>query len=233
MSTAQQPHSSLCSFDDDIDEEDESRVPPAAVGQWFEDLTASLARTLKDSIPHTKHAFDDFAGALQRSATNLANELASFEREAGREARRWAENLYESEEDELHDERLLPLPWQIQEETEVFDESIENTRQINKTDSNDSHMVEDEQLKSEILALSTMDCTFTEPFNDYSDDATDENIDKIVDGREFVFELESHMNLIHRLLQIDLNLRSAHAKLSRKCSCKSQPRAFLLETNVW
>jgi len=190
--------------EEDFDEEEE-------VGKWFGDLTASFTKSLKETIPQTKTALEDIAGAIQRSANALATELANFEREAGIEARKWAENLYESDENQEYYGQYTTLPWQVEEELYVHDDSENH---IDTCTSKKSlvvtNLVEDMELKSEIFSLSTKESTFTQPFKEESDECKQNSLD----DDAFAFELESHMILIQRLLQMDKNLRKAHARLS-------------------
>ena len=197
-------------FESSSEEDCEDNIPPA-VGQWLGDFTASLTRSFKASIPRTKNAFEDLAGAIQRSASTIATELANLEMEADREARRWVEGFNESREEEESEVPSLPLPWQVKEEVVYYDDN-EGHKEVQDMKC-EKRFVDDDHLKSEIFAMSKRECTFTEPYRN-NEDSNDER--KVQESEEFDFDLDNHMSLIHRLLEIDRNLRDAHAKLSSK-----------------
>jgi hypothetical protein len=154
---------------------------------WFGEFK-SLARTTKDSILPT---IDGIASMIHRSAMTVAAEIAQLERDAELEADRWRdENFGTANRDES--QKALTLPWEVKRVIPAGD----------LAESNVSQYIEDEDFKRAILKLSTLEETFLEPYG--PGEADDFHI------------TEARVNLIRRLLVIDGDLASTHAKMSGK-----------------
>jgi len=164
---------------------------------WFssslKDLT-SLGRSLKECIPP---AIDGIAGAIHRSVATVAAEFSQMELDADSCARgrRVEHSLDNGDDDETSDDgrfAVLPLPW------EVYSEISERYE-------------ENEELKYQILALSSNETTFQGPHRpDNNEDPAE--VDNYLDG--------SRVGLIRRLFGLDEELGKIHAKLSGRSDIK-------------
>lgn len=166
-----------------------SKAPPSNDSYlgWFGEFK-SLAKSTKDSILPT---IDGIASMIHRSAMTVAAEIAQLERDAELEADRWRDENFGSVNC-VESPKTLPLPWEVKR--------VDPGGEL--AESNVSQYVEDEEFKRAILALSTSEETFLEPYG--PGEADDFHIH------------ESRVNLIRRLLTIDGNLASTHAKMSGK-----------------
>jgi hypothetical protein len=177
----------------------------ASYGGWFSDIK-SLAKSTKDSI---FPAIDGFANILHRSAMTVAAEIAQLERDAEMEADRWREENYgkaDSGEKQEQTRRFLRLPWEVRRREGATTDLANSTT---------SHCVEDEDFKQRILDLSKTEDTFMEPYG--AGEADDFPLN------------EQRIHLIRRLLELDENLSSTHAKLSGKfTSCSFFASLFYL-----
>ena len=121
----------------------------------------------------------------------VAAEIAQLERDAELEAERWREENYGAASQSKKGEPL-PLPWEVKPR----DPTGELSGSIVPT------YVEDENFKQAILALSTSEETFLDPYG-------------VGEAEDFPLN-EQRINLIRRLLAMDANLAANHAKLSGK-----------------
>jgi hypothetical protein len=156
-------------------------------GGWFGEFK-SLAKSTKDSI---FPAIDGIASMIHRSAMTVAAEIAQLERDAELEAERWREENYGAASQGETGE-ALPLPWEVKPR----DPNGELSR------STFPFYVEDENFKQAILALSTSEETFLDPYG-------------VGEAEDFILN-EQRIYLIRRLLALDANLAANHAKLSGK-----------------
>lgn len=164
---------------------------------WFNDFK-SLAKSTKDSI---LPAIDGIASMIHRSAMTVAAEIAQLERDAEMDAERWRAENYGHTTTTSH---RSPLPWEI---------AVDQKRQQQQ---HPKRYVVHEALKFNILKLSTDERTFLQPFTDAPAAA----------GNDFALT-GPLIELIQRLLAIDDNLASMHAKLSGK-SCKRDKAVCIL-----
>lgn len=165
---------------------------------WFGGISTdfkNIATSIKDTIPP---AIGDIASFVQQSALSMAAEIAKLEQEE-----EYHYNANAEGEGQLRgDSSPLRLPWEIRDQT-----------------SNNNVYVEDGNLKEKILALSTNSSTFFDPYSTKNEEGEEEDTDEA-----FVFD-EPRVQLIRRLLEIDDNLASMHAKLSA--------RSDVRETMFW
>jgi hypothetical protein len=167
----------------------DSKAPPSNDSYlgWFGEFK-SIAKSTKDSILPT---IDGIASMIHRSAMTVAAEIAQLERDAELEADRWRdENFGSVNRDDSA--KPYPLPWEVKR--------VDPGGGLSKSYA--SQYAEDVEFKQAILALSTSEETFLEPYG--PGEANDFHIN------------ESRVNLIRRLLAIDGNLASTHAKMSGK-----------------
>jgi hypothetical protein len=158
---------------------------------WFGEFR-SIAKSTKDTfLP----AFDGIANLVHRSAMAVAAEIAQLEHDAELDADRWRDDNYGSAE-ELVTGEVMPLPWELVISTAESADGVDNEAIVQH--------IENEELKEQLLALSTVENTFLEPF---SPDGADE------DDTPFTLS-EPRIQLIRRLLHMDVNLARMHAKLS-------------------
>jgi hypothetical protein len=158
---------------------------------WFSEFR-SIAKSTKDTfLP----AFDGIANLVHRSAMAVAAEIAQLEHDAELDADRWREENYGSTEEFATGESMR-LPWEL----------VVSTAESAEGDKNKEFMqyIENEELKEQLFALSTVEKTFLEPF---SPDGAEE------DDTPFTLN-EPRIQLIRRLLHIDVNLSKIHAKIS-------------------
>lgn len=162
---------------------------------WFGDIK-SLAKSTKETI---LPAIDGIASIIHRSAMTVAAEIAQLERDAELEAERWRADNYGSSSSSSSaatttNERtvpvIVPLPWETP-----------------NNNSPNAPYVSNEELKQKILRLGTDERTFLGPFNSNTS------------RNEDFYLTESIIDLIRRLLQIDENLATMHARLSGECLC--------------
>ena len=160
---------------------------------WFGEFR-SIAKSTKDTfLP----AFDGIANLVHRSAMAVAAEIAQLEHDAELDADRWREDNYGSTEELVTGElTLMPLPWELLISTAESADGVDNEAIV--------QYIENEELKEQLLALSTVENTFLQPF---SPNGADE------DDTPFTLN-EPRIQLIRRLLHMDVNLARMHAKLS-------------------
>ena len=178
------------------------------------------------------------ASAIHQTAVNVAEELAEMERladqgleEEEEEARRQqqrrrrdatasstrydddegavATTAFRRSEDTM---RTLPLPWQV-----PSTRHCKATRA--KTDDGDNglSLVEDEQLKTIIMALAQSESTFKGPFsveNTTKRITNDDEIDDDGDDEAKLYFTKERVELIERILNINKNLAKAHTQRS-------------------
>lgn len=162
-------------------------VQNESYGGWFGEFK-SLAKSTKDSI---FPAIDGIASMIHRSAMTVAAEIAQLERDAELEAERWREENYGADS-QGNTGDTLPLPWEVKPRDptgELLGSAVPT-------------YVEDENFKHAILALSTSEETFLDPYG-------------AGEAEDFALN-EQRINLIRRLLALDANLAANHAKLSGK-----------------
>lgn len=173
--------------------QDSEMTPTTETGSISEEETSttvgwfgSIARSIKDSVPP---AIDGLATFIHRSAMNVAAEIAQLEREAEFETERWREENY----GKTHigsDDEMLHLPWEVPHHSKKL-----------RYSSCETIYEEDEELMQKILDLSRNEKSFLVA-SEYQTEDSSFSLD------------ESRINLIRRLLELDDNLSSMHAKLS-------------------
>ena len=173
--------------------QDSEMTPSTETGSISEEETTtsvgwfgSFARSIKDNVPPT---IDGLATFIHRSAMNVAAEIAQLEREAEFETERWREENYGKALSSSDDE-MLHLPWEVPHHSKKL-----------RSSSCETIYEEDEELMQKIFDLSRSEESFLVASDSQTDDSS--------------FSLDvSRINLIRRLLELDDNLSSMHAKLS-------------------
>jgi len=156
-------------------------------GGWLGGIGAdfrNIANSFKDAVPPTIGAIGDIASFVQRSALSVAAEIAQLERDS-------------SDEEAGDMENTIHLPWEILTETESGHTAYE----------------EDEELKANIMALSTDRKTFLKPFSVKGSSNCEEETNSVVLD-------EPRIHQIQRLLTIDENLAATHSVLSGRSDVK-------------
>ena len=164
-------------------------------GGWFSEFR-SIAKSTKDSF---FPALDGIVTMVHRSAMAVAAEIAHLEHDvvAEMDTEQWRDESVGSNHKTEACE-LLPLPWEFIVDTNgslVDDDGM----YVVKYSAN-------EELKQKIFELSSIDNTFLEPFPPDGSDAVD---------KPFPLN-ESRVQLIRRLLAVDVNLSRMHATITSK-----------------
>lgn len=176
-------------------------------GGWF-----AMGADLRTFARRVKSTGEGVAGVIHRGALAIAAEFAELEKDSEQEANRWREENYGtlSQESDLRD---FHLPWELRCEPAMSNKEL--NKELNKEDP--SKYYQSEELMNDILALSHDETTFVVPFSvATSVTETDPNDDGAL--------TESRIHLIRRLLDIDENLATIHARLSGK-SMYSSPKS--------
>jgi len=172
---------------------------------WLNDFK-SLAKSTKDTI---LPAIDGIANIIHRSAMTVAAEIAQLERDAELDAERWrAENFGSPGSKSSGAVRAIPLPWEVLGGTKSKKHS-KGSGYATTTATATAATTTDAALKARMLQLSKEESTFLEPFTTEHEEGGD------------VFALsDSRIEVIRRLLDIDENLASMHARLSGRSHVK-------------
>jgi len=168
-------------------------------GGWFSEFR-SIAKSTKDSF---FPALDGIVTMVHRSAMAVAAEIAHLEHDvvAEMDTEQWRDESVGSNHKTEACE-LLPLPWEFIVDTNgslVDDDGM----YVVKYSAN-------EELKQKIFELSSIDNTFLEPFPPDGSDAVD---------KPFPLN-ESRVQLIRRLLAVDVNLSRMHATITSRGDVK-------------
>lgn len=166
-------------------------------GSWLGEFRALAKSTKETFFP----ALDGIANMVHRSAMAVAAEIAQLEHEAEADADRWREDNYGSNND-YDTSEPLSLPWELAVKSAESKDGVD-IESVAK-------YAENEDLKQQVMELSTVESTFLEPFSSEGSDETDT-----------MFTLnEPRIQLIRRLLALDARLAKIHAKISGKLILK-------------
>jgi hypothetical protein len=168
--------------------QDSEMTPSTETGSISEEeatTTSGWVESFARSVKdNVPSAINGFATFIHRSAMTVAAEIAQLEREAELETERWREENYGKDNGDE-----LHLPWEVPHHSKKL-----------RSSSFETIYEEDEELKEKIFDLSRNEDSFL---------VTSEG------GEDSSFSLdEPRSNLIRRLLELDDNLSSRHAKLS-------------------
>ncbi|CAJ1970391.1 unnamed protein product [Cylindrotheca closterium] len=157
---------------------------------WFGSLGAdfkSIATFFQDTA---QPVVGGVASLVQQTALSVAAEIADWEREQ-QESNAW-QGLGESISS-IDDQRPLLLPWEVRKWS---DDDHEKKSMI---------VLEDEELRKDIMNLSSNESTFLEPFTSFTDSNPNEERFTLDDNR---------ISLIQRLFEADESLVAAHTRIS-------------------
>lgn len=161
-------------------------------GGWFGAIGTdfkNIATSIKDTFPPAIGGMIHF---VQKSAMSVAAEIAQLERDGELDVGCLREESYVTTKE---GSESLPLPWEIKCD---LGDSLQDETPLYMTD---------EELMDIIMALSLTENTFLKPFSPQSD------IDDLQSEASFVMD-DARIDLIRRLLDVDENLATIHARLS-------------------
>lgn len=190
---------------------------------WFGGIGTDLLNCLTENVSPVVSGVATF---VHKTAVSVANEIAQLERDGELNAESDAtDRSFEEcvDEDNLTTDCNITYSSSFDSSTQTKSQNLILPWEIRQDPSQDPTFKEDEaipvyftdtELMKKMLALSSQESTFLHPFKDESSDGNEfQNQISSSWCSTFVMD-EARIKLIHRILDIDENLASAHSKLT-------------------